>query len=111
MPTITNPKGIAIINRGFITLSFFRLLIACGYWKREGVRTGDTFAVKPEPKSMPPLECGPAVYLLRAITAFRLNVTTPGKDCCLIVNSFEKNYRDKKTCSCFVKGKEPCPGL
>ena len=52
---------------------------------------------------MPPLECGPAVYLLRAITAlenaitFRLNVTTPGKDCCLIVNSFEKNYREKKT--------------
>ena len=60
---------------------------------------------------MPPLECGPAVYLLRAITAFRLNVTTPGRDCCLIVNSFEKNYRDKKTCSCFVKGKEPSPGL
>jgi hypothetical protein len=46
---------------------------------------------------MPPLECGPAVYLLRAITAFRINVTTLGKDYCLIVNSFEKNYRDKKT--------------
>ena len=36
MPRITNPKGMAIINRGFITLSFFRLLIAFGYWKREG---------------------------------------------------------------------------
>jgi hypothetical protein len=52
---------------------------------------------------MPPLGYGPAFYLLRAITAlentltFRLNVTTLGKDCCLIVNSFEKNYRDKKT--------------
>ena len=54
MPRITNPKGIAINNRGFI-------------------------------------------YLLRAITAFRVNVTTLGKDCCPIVNSFEKNYRDKKT--------------
>ena len=34
MPRITNPNGIAIINRGFITL--FRLLIAFEYWKREG---------------------------------------------------------------------------
>jgi hypothetical protein len=53
---------------------------------------------------MPPLSvCGPAFYLLRAITAFenaitfRINVTSLGKDCCLIVNSFEKNYREKKT--------------
>jgi hypothetical protein len=58
---------------------------------------------------MPPLECGPAFYLLRAITAlenaitFTLNVTTLGKDYCLIVNSFEKNYRERKSCSCFVK--------
>jgi hypothetical protein len=59
---------------------------------------------------MPPLECGPAVYLLRAITAFRLNVTTPGRNYCLIVNSFEKNYCDKKTCWCFVKGKRAVPG-
>ena len=48
---------------------------------------------------MPPLVCGPAFYLLRAITAlenaitFRINVTSLGKDCCPIVNSFEKNYR------------------
>jgi hypothetical protein len=40
---------------------------------------------------------------LRAITAlqnaitFRLNVTTLRKDYCLIVNGFEKNYRDQKT--------------
>jgi hypothetical protein len=36
MPKITNPKGMPRINIGFITLSFFRLLIAFGYWKREG---------------------------------------------------------------------------
>ena len=52
---------------------------------------------------MPPLSVWPGLYLLRAITAlenaitFGINVTTLGKDCCLIVNSFEKNYRDKKT--------------
>jgi len=52
--------------------------------------------------------CGPAFYLLRAITALEnaitkirlplgINVTSLGKDCCLIVDSFEKNYREKKT--------------
>jgi hypothetical protein len=105
MPRITNPKGIAINNRGFIALSFLRLLIAFRYWKREGVRTGDTFAVKPEPKSMPPLSVWPGHLPLARHYSFRkcnnidssINVTSLGKDCCLIVDSFEKNYRDKKT--------------
>jgi len=34
----------------------------------------------------------------------RISVTSLGKHCCLIVDSFEKNYRDPKTCLCFVKG-------
>jgi len=45
----------------------------------------------------------PVFYLLRAITAleneklaFRDNVTSPGKDCCPIVDSFEKNFSRKK---------------
>src|SRR4030095_4130551 len=78
---------------------------ACRYWKREGVRTGDTFAVKPEPKSMPPLSVWPGHLPLARHYSFRkcnnidssINVTSLGKDCCLIVDSFEKNYRDKKT--------------
>ena len=52
--------------------------------------------------------CSPAFYLLRAITALEnaitqiylptdINVTTLRKDCCLIVDSFEKNYSEKKT--------------
>ena len=50
---------------------------------------------------MPPLSaCGPVFYLLRAITALEnaitINLTTLGKNCCLIVNSFEKNYREKR---------------
>src|SRR4030095_3986892 len=103
MPRITSPKGLAINNRGFITLSFLRLLIAFGYWKRgRGSEPGIRSLSKPEPKSMPPLECGPAFYLLRAITAlenaitFRINVTSLGKDCCPIVNSFEKKFILKK---------------
>jgi hypothetical protein len=76
MPRITSPKGIAINNRGFITLSFLRLLIAFGYWKREGGQNrGIRSLSKPEPKSMPPLECGPAFYLLRAITALENAIT------------------------------------
>src|SRR5215472_4177215 len=63
MPKITNPKGIAINTRGFIRLSFLRLLIASGYWKREG-QNGDTFAVKPELKSMPPLSPWPGLLPL-----------------------------------------------
>jgi hypothetical protein len=46
IPRITNPKGIATNIRGFITLSFLRLLIAFGYWKREGGQKRDTFAVQ-----------------------------------------------------------------
>ncbi len=55
MPTSTNAKGIATINMGFITLSLIRLLIAFGFWKRKGIGTENTIAVKPAPNAMPPL--------------------------------------------------------
>jgi hypothetical protein len=70
MPRITNPKGIAMINRGFINSLLFRLLIACGYWKREGGRTGNTLAEKTGAEVHATVcVSGPAFYLLRAITA------------------------------------------
>jgi hypothetical protein len=58
---------------------------------------------------MPPLSVWPGLlplarhYSSRKYNAidclsFRINVTPLGKDCCLIVNSFENNYRAKKTC-------------
>ena len=34
-----------------------------------GVRTGNTFAAEPEPKSMPTLAVSTGLYLLRAIAA------------------------------------------
>jgi hypothetical protein len=45
MPKINNPKGTAIINRGFITPSLYRIQAlerACGYWKREGGQDRET---------------------------------------------------------------------
>src|SRR4029077_12208292 len=94
MPRMTSPSGMAIINRGFITLSFFRLLIAFGYWKREGGQKRDTFAVKPEPKSMPPLSVWPGLLpLARHYSSRKCNnlnyvflltiiLTSLGRDCC-----------------------------
>jgi len=67
MPTITNTKGIATINMGFITLSLIRLLIACGFWKREGIGTENTIAATPAPNPCHRCVCGSAFYLLRAI--------------------------------------------
>jgi hypothetical protein len=64
MPKITNPKGIATNIRGCINSLLLRLLIAFGYWKREGIRTRDTFAVEPEPKPMPPLSVWPGLLPL-----------------------------------------------
>jgi hypothetical protein len=92
-----------MINRGFIN-SPLRLLIAFGYWKREGNREYvrcQTGAVHAN------VECGLSSYLLRAITALEnaitetrdalvINVTTLRRDCCPIVDSFEKNYRLKR---------------
>jgi hypothetical protein len=81
-------------------------LIAFGYWKRRGVRTGNTFAVKPEPKSMPPLRVWPGLLPLARHYSSRkfniafllgINIISLGRDYCLIVDSFKKNYRDKKT--------------
>jgi hypothetical protein len=70
MPRNTNPKGIAIINRGFMSFSFFRPLDSLWILEEGGVRTGNTFAVEPEPKSIPLLDVARSVfYLLRAITA------------------------------------------
>jgi hypothetical protein len=79
-------------------------LIAFGYWKREGVRTGNTFTVEPEPKFIPLLNvarsstsCAPLqLSKMKNSSAFRDNVTSPGKDCCPIVDSFEKNFSRKK---------------
>jgi hypothetical protein len=43
--------------------------------------------------------------------SFKINITSLDKDCCLIVDSFEKNYREQKTRSRFAKsaagGREP----
>jgi hypothetical protein len=64
MPTITNTKGIAIINRGFMTLSFLKALDSLWILEEGGVRTGDTFAAKPEPKLMPPLRLWPGLLPL-----------------------------------------------
>jgi ribosome-associated toxin RatA of RatAB toxin-antitoxin module len=69
MPKITNPKGMAMINRGFIN-SPFKALDSLWILEEGGEsRTESTFAVKPEPKSSHRLPFGPAFYLLRAITA------------------------------------------
>jgi hypothetical protein len=55
---------------------------------------------------MPPLSVWPGLLPLARhyssqkcnnINSSSLNVTSLGKDCCLIVDSFEKNYREKKT--------------
>jgi hypothetical protein len=55
----------ATINMGFITFSLIRLLIAFGFYKRQGSGSENTVAVKPAPNSVPPLPlCGPAFYLL-----------------------------------------------
>jgi len=104
MPRITNPNGTAINIRVFITLSFFRLLIAFGYWKREEgsktgyvrCQTGAEVHATVECVARPFTSCAPLQLSKMQIT-FGINLTTPGEDCCLIVNSFEKNYRDKKT--------------
>ena len=104
MPRITNPKGIAMINRGFINSLLFQALDSLwileeGGGSEPGIRSLSNRSRSPCHRCV----CGPVFYLLRAITAlenaitFRLNVTTPGRDCCLIVDSFEKNYREKKT--------------
>jgi hypothetical protein len=53
MPKITNPKGMAMINRGFINSLLFKALDSL-WILEEGGGTGKTFAAKPEPKSMPP---------------------------------------------------------
>jgi hypothetical protein len=49
---------------------------------------------------MPPLSAWPGLLPLARHYSSRkcnkINVTTLGKDCCSIVNSFEKNYREKK---------------
>ena len=67
MPRNINTKGMAITNRGFITLSLYRLLIPVDFGRGRGVKTGKPFGMKPEPKSMPMLNsCGPVFYLLRA---------------------------------------------
>jgi len=46
----------------------------------------------------PSTSCAPLQLSKNAITClpFRINVTSFGKDCCLIVDSFEKNYREKR---------------
>ena len=55
---------------------------------------------------MPPLSVWPGLLPLARhyssrkcnnINSSSLNVTSLGKDCCLIVDSFEKNYRERKT--------------
>jgi hypothetical protein len=79
-------------------------LIAFGYWKRDGGQNQGYVRCQTGAEVHATVEWvgGPAFYLLRAITAlknaitFRINVTSLGKNCCPIVNSFEKNYRDKR---------------
>ena len=76
MPRITNVTGIAINNRGFMRLSFFRLLIAFGYWKREGGQNREyvrrqTGAEVHSHRWV----CGPVFYLLRAITTLGNTMT------------------------------------
>src|SRR2546422_7140724 len=106
MPTITNPKGMAINNRGFIRLSFFRLSIALDIGRGRGLnreysrcRTGTELHTTVGYVDGPSTSCAPLQLSKNAITClpFRINVTSLGKDCCLIVDSFEKNYREKKT--------------
>jgi hypothetical protein len=57
---------------------------------------------------MPPLSVWPGLLPLARHYSSRkcsnMNISTLGKDCCLIVNSFEKKLSGKKTCSRFVKG-------
>ena len=105
MPTITKTKGMATINIGCIILSLIEALDSLWILEEGGGRNRNTVAVKPAPNSMPLLRMCPVFYLLRAITAlenainssaFRDSVTSPGKDCCPIVDSFEKNFSRKK---------------
>jgi hypothetical protein len=57
------PTGIATINAGFITL-LFQALDSLWILEEGGVRTGDTFVVEPEPKSLPPLVMWPGLLPL-----------------------------------------------
>jgi len=75
MPRITNPTGIAINISGFIRLSFFRLLGACGYWKREGDQNREYVRCETGAEVHATFECGLAFYLLRAITALENAIT------------------------------------
>jgi len=115
MPKTTNPKGIAIINRGFITLSFFRLLIAFGYWKREAgqnreyvlCQTGAEVHATVECVARSSTSCAPlqlSKMLIDLAFLLGINVARPERDCCKIVDSFEKELSRKK--DVFVLGED-----
>jgi hypothetical protein len=66
MPRITSPKGMAIINRGCITL-LFQALDSLWILEEGGGQNRGSVAVGSEPKSMPRVKLRLAFYLLRAI--------------------------------------------
>lgn len=93
MPTISKTSGTAIINTGFITL-LFQALTSLWLLEEEGSEPGDAFRCRTGTEvDATPKICGPACYLLRAITAFTCELNHPGRE--LLSNSEQcrKNYR------------------
>jgi len=105
MPKITNPKGIAMINRGFINSLLFKALDSLWILEEEGgqnreyvrCQTGAEVHATVACVARSSTSCAPLqLSKMKNSSAFRDNVTSPGKDCCPIVDSFEKNFSRKK---------------
>jgi len=75
MPRITNPTGIAINIRGFIRLSFFRLLDSLWILEEGGGQNREYVRCETGAEVHATFECGLAFYLLRAITALENAIT------------------------------------
>ena len=94
-----------MINRGFITLSFLQALDSLWILEEGGGSKPGKHSLSTGAEIHATVELWPGLLPLARHYSFRkcnnidssINVTSLGKDCCLIVDSFEKNYRDKKT--------------
>jgi len=75
MPSITNPKGIAMINRGFINSLLFKALDSLWILEEGGGQNREYVRCETGAEVHATVECGLAFYLLRAITALENAIT------------------------------------